>query len=44
MRDFAGIVLGQPSAQIVSEADVEMLRIKIFQNVDVFHGAHLRGE
>jgi hypothetical protein len=36
--NFAGVVLGQPGTQIISYPDVKMLRVQIFENVDVFHG------
>jgi len=35
--DFSGVVLFQSGAQIVGDADVEVLSIKAFQNIDVFH-------
>src|ERR1700736_2233921 len=37
MWHLAGVVLSQPSTQIVGDPDVEMFAIKTFQNVDVFH-------
>jgi len=37
MRHFSGVVLGQPSTQIVGDPDVEVLGIEAIQNVDVFH-------
>src|SRR3954471_7465773 len=37
MRDFSGIVLCQPRAQVVSDADIEMFGIEAFKNIDVFH-------
>src|SRR6476660_3139148 len=37
MRDLTGVVLFQSRAQIVGDADVEMLGIQTFEVVDVFH-------
>src|SRR5882762_7548593 len=38
MRDFAGIVLRQPGAQVVGDADIVMLGIETLEDVDIFHG------
>ena len=36
MRNFPGVVLFQSGTQIVRDADIEVLGIDTFQNVDVF--------
>src|SRR5262249_19027960 len=35
---FARVVLLEPSTQVVRDADVEVLGIETFEDVDVFHG------
>jgi hypothetical protein len=39
MNDLAGVVLGQSRRHAVGDADLEMLGIVTFEDVDVFHEA-----
>ena len=42
MGDLAGIVLRQSRAQVVGDANVEMLGIETLKDVDVFYGTSLK--
>src|SRR4051794_19529812 len=35
--NLAGIVLSQPCSKVIGNADIEMLGLETFENIDVFH-------
>jgi hypothetical protein len=38
--DFTGVMLFEPRSEIVGDADVKVLGIETFEEINVFHRAH----